>query len=270
LILLSTTALILFLPKLLGFILVTVRQREAAFFGGKLKLLFSLCAEIVVSTLLAPIRMLVHSKFVFMTLMGKKISWRPPPREEKSTGWKQAWRFHRKGMFIAIIWTVLLFVFNRSFFWWLSPILFPLIFSVPLSVWSSRTDLGQKSRRWGLFPTPHELKPTLEILMLNEYMQQHGGSDRTAVEHQRVGFARAVVDPKVAALHLAFRRGKRKLSASIAGRRRGLVQKALRDGPNGLGRNEKMELLTDPAIFCELHQLVWELPKGEAAQKWGL
>jgi membrane glycosyltransferase len=270
LILLSTTLLILFLPKLLSFILVAFRQRQARLFGGGFRLLLSMLAEIVISTLLAPIRMLTHSKFVFMTIMGKRITWTPAPREENSTRWKQAWRFHCKGMLLAALWAVSLFFLNRSFFWWLSPILIPLIFSAPLSVWTSRIDLGQKARRMGLFLTPDELEPSREILMLDEYVREHGGDDRASFERQENGFARAVVDPQVAALHLAVRRGRRKLAASIAQRRRGLVQKALSRGPEGLRRDEKMELLTDPSCLCELHQLVWELPKGDAAKRWGL
>jgi membrane glycosyltransferase len=270
LILLSSTLLILFLPKLLSFVLVTVRQRQGALFGGGFKLLLSMCAEIVISTLLAPIRMLAHSKFVFITLIGKKITWNPPPREENSTQWKQAWHFHCKGMFLAALWAVSLFFLNRSFFWWLSPILIPLIFSVPLSVWTSRIDLGQQSRRLGLFLTPDELKPSREILVLDEYARRHGGNDRASFERREDGFVRAVIDPQVAALHLALRRGRRKLAAPIAERRHGLVQKALHYGPGGLRRDEKMELLTDPSCLCELHQLVWELPKGDAAQRWGL
>jgi membrane glycosyltransferase len=270
LILLSTTVIILFLPKLFSFFLVAVRQRQSALFGGGFKLLLSMCAEIVISTLLAPIRMLTHSKFVLLILMGKKIDWNPSPREENSIKWKQAWRFHRKGMLLAAIWAVSLFFLNRSFFWWLSPVLIPLIFSVPLSVWSSRADLGQKLRRRGLFLTPDELRPPREILMLDSYTQQHGGDDRASFERQEDGFVRAVVDPQVTGLHLAVRRGRRKLAASIAERRHRLVQKALHDGPESLRRAEKMELLTDPSSLCELHQLVWELPKGEAAGRWGL
>jgi membrane glycosyltransferase len=270
LILLSSTVLILFLPKLLSFILVVFRQRQARLFGGAFRLLLSMCAEIVMSTLLAPIRMLAYSKFVFMTLMGKRITWNPPSREEKSTPWKEAWHFHWKGMFLAILWAVSLYFLNRSFFWWLSPILIPLIFSVPISVWTSRFDLGQKSRRMGLFLTPDELEPAREILMLEEYVRLHGGYDQAGSDRREDGFVRAVVDPQVAALHLAARRGRRKLAPSIAGRRGELVKKALHSGPEGLRRDEKMELLTDPACLCELHQLVWELPKGDAAKRWGL
>ncbi len=47
-------------------------------------------------------------------------------------------------------WGTSVFYLNRSFFWWLVPILIPLLFSVPLSVWSSKDGVGRDFRRRGL------------------------------------------------------------------------------------------------------------------------
>jgi membrane glycosyltransferase len=56
----------------------------------------------------------------------------------------------------------------------------------------------------------------------------------------------------------------------VAARRQGLIEKALRDGPTSLRPEERIELLSDPAAFNELHQRVWELPGGDAARRWGI
>ena len=73
--LLAVTAAILFLPKLLAIVLVVLR-RQAAAYGGLVRLLFSVLVEIALSTLFAPIRMVFHARFVAMNLMGKTVAWR--------------------------------------------------------------------------------------------------------------------------------------------------------------------------------------------------
>jgi membrane glycosyltransferase len=49
-----------------------------------------------------------------------------------------------------------------------------------------------------------------------------------------------------------------------------LVLKALSGGPESLSPEEKTILLKDPDCVARLHLLVWELPGGEAARKWGI
>ena len=72
--LLATTAIILFLPKLLSALVILIKGR-AREFGGAAGLLASVLVEVIFSTLFAPIRMLFHSKFVFVTLMGQQVGW---------------------------------------------------------------------------------------------------------------------------------------------------------------------------------------------------
>lgn len=67
----STTATLLFLPKVLGVVLVFAQ--EAKRFAGGLRLIWSMLAELIVSMLLAPIRMLFHTRFVLTSLMGRTV-----------------------------------------------------------------------------------------------------------------------------------------------------------------------------------------------------
>src|SRR6185369_2884315 len=60
--LLAVTAIILFLPKLLSVVLILTKRGEAKLFGGTGKLTLSVLLEIIVSSLLAPIRMVFHSR----------------------------------------------------------------------------------------------------------------------------------------------------------------------------------------------------------------
>ena len=64
------TALLLFLPKILSVLLVP-RARAWRATAAALKLVASVAGEIVMSMLLAPIRMLFHTRFVVTALLGR-------------------------------------------------------------------------------------------------------------------------------------------------------------------------------------------------------
>ena len=53
-----------------------------------------------------------------------------------------------------------------DFFWWLVPVITGLVLSIALTVWTSRTDVGQWARRTGLFLTPEETDPPRELRRL--------------------------------------------------------------------------------------------------------
>jgi membrane glycosyltransferase len=268
--LLLSTFIILLLPKLFSIVLIVFRQKRAAAFGGLFRLFLSVGAEVLTSTLLAPHRMLAHSKFVFLTLLGTNITWNPPPREDKDTGWGVAFRYHGWGMLLALLWGGVLFIVNRPFFWWLVPVLTPLVLAVPISVWSSRVSLGHKAKNLGLFLIPEEISPPPELLMARACEREAGNTSFSPAQVMSSGFVQAIVDPFVSEMHLAFRRKKSKATEGLPETRHQLVLKALSGGPESLSPEEKTILLKDPDCVARLHLLVWELPGGEAARKWGI
>lgn len=266
--LLVSTAVILFLPKLFSIVLVALQNRSREF-GGLLRLVASVLAEVVVSTLLAPIRMLFHSKFVFITLLGGQIGWGSQNRSDEATTWGDAWRFHGGGSLLALAWGALVYLVNPSFFWWLSPILTALVLAVPVSVLTSQLWLGRAARRLGLFLTPEETDPPAELRALHTYLEQAAASDDSPLASQP-GFVRAVVDPRIHRLHLSQIGGPRRLKDEVRLRRQELLDQALQEGPQALSDRDKRELLSDPASLRALHLAVWQLPAGKAAQRWGL
>ncbi|MGH7822481.1 MAG: glucans biosynthesis glucosyltransferase MdoH, partial [Candidatus Binatia bacterium] len=82
--LLSVTLIILFVPKILAALLVLLRG-GARTFGGVMRFLLSIFLETVASSLLAPIRMVFHTKYVLTNLIGRTVSWRSPPRGDLET-----------------------------------------------------------------------------------------------------------------------------------------------------------------------------------------
>jgi len=269
--LLASTGVILFLPKFLS-LLVIFKQKRSAEFGGKLKLILSILTEIIFSFLFAPIRMLFHSKFVFFTLLGQQVGWTSQQRSEQGTSWKEAFHFHLTGTIIGLAWGSVLFLFNRSFFWWNTPIIIPLVLSIPLSVLSSSIALGKKFHRWGIFLIPEEISPPPELKLLQNELTRQEVYLPTLSIFNRYGFIRAVIDPRLNALHRSLLRGerKRKFAPSIIQRRQQLIEKAINKGPDSLSRQEKKELLLDPDSLLQLHEQLWETADLEIAQRWGI
>ncbi|HEX9910353.1 MAG TPA: glucans biosynthesis glucosyltransferase MdoH, partial [Desulfatiglandales bacterium] len=220
--LLGTTAIILFMPKLFSILLIMFKKGQVRQYGGSLKLFVSLGLEVFLSALFAPVRMLFHSKFVFITLLGRQVGWGPQQRSDLGTGWLEAVRFHGVGTLLALIWAATLFVINRSFFWWNSPIFIPLILSIPLSVWSSRASVGRSFRMLGLLLTPEEVEQPRELRALEASL---ASEEKTFASSPGAGgFVKAIVNPIVNAIHLGLLRNKqRKLAQAIAGGRAGLL-----------------------------------------------
>ncbi len=263
LLLLAGTGTLLFLPKLLALALVALRG-ESRLFGGPLRLAASALAEVLLSTLLAPVRMHFHSRFVFLTLLGRQVGWGGQTRDDRGTAWSEALRFHGLSSLLGLAWGLALLLYSPAFLPWISPIIVSLVLSAPLSVFTSRRTAGLAARRLGLFLIPEETSPPPEIAGVEEHRERlaHARASHPAARVR--GFARVVLDPGALGLHLALLRGPRRLAPEVAARRDRLLAKALERGPEALSGREKKELLQDPARLAELHRRVWDLPAWSA------
>jgi membrane glycosyltransferase len=261
--LIAVIGMILFFPKALSIALIAFRRRESRAYGGVIALTVSVVLEIILSSLLAPIRMTFHSRFVLMNLLGRTVAWRSQGRDEAATGWREALRHHGIDSLVASAWGTCLFVLNPHYFLWVTPIIGALILAVPTSVVTSRVRVGERTRRWGLFLIPEETNPPTELRDATELQRA------TNQTPEQDGFVRAAVDPFVNAMHRALLRGRRSLRGSIRTARRALLERALADGPSSLGARERRVLLMDPDMTDELHRRVWALPEREQAGRWG-
>jgi membrane glycosyltransferase len=267
-ILTCVTAVVLFVPKVLG-ILAAVITGAARGFGGAVRLVLSALLEVVFSTLMAPIRMVFHTRFVVLNLLGRTVEWKSAPREDEATSWGEAIRRHVVDSTLASVWAIALYLLEPGYFWWITPILGSLAVSVPLSVVTSRVDLGDRVRKLGLFMIPEETAPPQELRDFSaRYEELHaaaGPADPNEV------FAAAVRDPGPWALHLAMmRHHPRRLRKDITDTRYATALRAVTEGPDGLGMRERRIILADPAIMTFVHEGVWSLPDGESAARWGL
>jgi membrane glycosyltransferase len=158
--LLMVTAMFLLLPKILSVLLVFLSRDKMARFGGVMRLSISVILETVFSMLLAPLRMIFHAWYVVLNLLGQKLVWKAQSRRLKKISFFRAFRAYWPGMLGAFVWSVIAYAVNKTLFWWVSAMVIPLLFAVPISVFFSNPSLGLFFRDHGLFLTPVETAPS--------------------------------------------------------------------------------------------------------------
>ncbi|EIK96850.1 glucosyltransferase MdoH [Pseudomonas sp. M47T1] len=252
----STTIVLLFLPKLLSIILIWAKGAKE--YGGRIKVTISMLLEMLFSMLLAPVRMLFHTRFVLAAFLGWAATWNSPQRDDDSTPWSEAVRRHGPQTLLGFFWALLVCWLNPSFLWWLTPIVGSLMLSIPVSVISSRTNLGLSARDDKLFLIPEEYDTPQELISTDQYTHEnrwHALKD---------GFVRAVVDPQQNALACALATARHHSVAPIEAMREERIRKALAAGPQKLDGNTRLHLLSDPVALARLHALVW----SEGNESW--
>lgn len=153
----------LIFPKFLGLIIYLKENKDKKLIGGWLGAPKSVLAEIVMSALNAPIMMMFQSKFVFDIFAGNDAGWSTQNRGDRGTSFKEARERHFWHMMLGITATIVIWFYAHSLFWWMLPITVGLIFSIPISMLSSRVRAGQFFRRRKYFIIPEEVEPP-EIL----------------------------------------------------------------------------------------------------------
>jgi membrane glycosyltransferase len=159
--LLTATAILLFLPKGMALGVALMREREA--WGGGVRLTLSALLEALFAVVVAPIMMLIHTRFVLAILAGKNVGWDAQPRRARAIPWKEAWR--RTGWVAAAgtAWTAVTLVFSAPFVLWLSPILVGLLVVAPLVRWTSAPGAGIATRRRRILLVPAEVVLPAEL-----------------------------------------------------------------------------------------------------------
>jgi membrane glycosyltransferase len=258
--LMAVTAAILFLPKFLSVLLLVVKRQRLRSYGGVSRLFASIVVETLLGSLLAPIRMVFHTRFVVQNLLGRTVSWTSQGRDDNQTGWGEALRKHGFDTIFATVWGLGLYWLNPDYFWWVTPIIGALLVSIPLSVMSSRVSVGDAARRMGLFVIPEETDPPQELRDLASILEQEQAAQAALPLAQRNGLERAVVDPYVNALHRALLRRPRRVRAEIRAMRAALVERLLGQGTRALTPREQRIVFNDPDSVDQLHAEVWQLP----------
>jgi membrane glycosyltransferase len=269
---------VIMLPKFLSLLDLANDWPRRKQFGGLLNAFGGVVGETIFSTLHAPLLMLWHTRFVITNIAGISVGWTTQKRSADGTDWLYAVQRHWGHMLIGIIWGWFTWKLDPGLFWWFTPVLAGMVLSVPLSVLTSRRNLGTRAKSMGLFLTPEETGPPVELISLRSRMKIHGLTSEDSPQfHIHAGLATAVLDPYVNAVHVSLLREKqlnpvyaehfKRLGANTEAAR-DLGEKLLVWGPGRLNPAERMIVLADQAVMVWLHQQAWLRPEDKLAPWW--
>jgi membrane glycosyltransferase len=267
---------VLMLPKVLALLDLAMDRPRCRAFGGLRHAAASAVAETVFSALHAPLQMLWHSKFVATILMGVGVHWGPQKRTADGITWSEAARQHWAHTVIGLIWGAGAWWLHAPSFWWFIPVAAGMVLSIPLSVFTSRATWGARARQSGLFITPEEKTPPVELAELRARMSALAAAGEIKPRPAGSGLAEAVLDPYVNAIHVSLLREKRlnpeykeALTRLGVGRPEvsALGEKLLAAGPDALKPKEKLLILSDADAMPWLHHQAWVRP-GETLAPW--
>jgi membrane glycosyltransferase len=270
--------IVILLPKVLSLIDLARDWPRRQEFGGLFKATAGVVGETIFSTLHAPLLMLWHTRFVLTNLAGISVAWTTQHRTADGTHWFYALQRHWGHTLIGVLWGWFTWKLDPGLFWWFTPVLAGMVFSVPLSVLTSRRSLGAHAKFLGLFLTPEETKPPAELVSLRSRMKIHeltGNGSLPARHH--AGLAAAVLDPYINAIHVTLLREKelnpvyaeqfKKIGAGTDAVR-DLGEKLLAVGPDKLKSSERLAVMADQRVMVWLHQQVWLRPEEKLAAWW--
>lgn len=265
-----TTALLL-LPKVIALIDLSNRPEERAHFGGWRTLSMGIVLETIIFTLLAPVLMMFHSKFIALTLLRQNITWGSQRRgREGGAAWRESFFGHLDQTLIGIVAAVVVYHLNVSVALWMSPVLAGLILSIPLSYFTGSLAAGHWFRKKSLFITPLETAPEKEVVQVAEEMEGEEAKEVPEELSADYGLLQATLDPQVNAAHVALLRTKEDPSPSSEARFEALRNQLLTKGPDALKTSDKIALLTDAESMMLLHESIWARPGTELAPWWQL
>jgi len=262
---------LLFLPKVIAVFDLRRRPEAVATYGSWGSVIKGMFLETGIFTLLAPVLMLFHSKFIVLTLCRQNVSWGSQRRgREGAAAWEEAISEHWGHTLAGIIGTVITYRIDPRLAAWMSPVLLGLICSIPLSFITGSLGAGLALKRHGIFLTPDETAPTPELLSVTQNMEMAGGPGRPVPEELEgdYGLLQAVLDPYVNAVHGALLRTKDEQPAASETRFEGLRAKLIQYGPQALTPKEKVGLLLDGESVRLLHDEIWSAPTERLAPWW--
>ncbi len=144
----------LLFPKLIGAVLFGLRRSTRRAYGSGIMYVGSICVELLLSVLYAPIMMVQHTKATISALLGRGVAWVPQNRSEAGYGWIATIRFHWvETIFGAVLMSGIL---SGSVSVLILPIAVSLAFAVPLSKLSA-LPVANAGPRVLRMDTPHTL-----------------------------------------------------------------------------------------------------------------
>jgi len=265
-ILLAVTAMLIFLPKTVILLDEVITGRM--FKPLKLRFLtfFSSLLDTVVFTLMAPVLMIFHSRFVVYTIVGKSVSWVTQRRKiDGGINWSEILFTFLSVTLLGLAWGVIGWFVSKAFLIWISPILFSLVISILVAAMVSS---GRSGRRLGLFLTPEEHEPPTVLKNMQQNLEEIKDRIQLSPELERhYGLMQVCLDPYVNGLHVSLLRRRRTIEVSSAYLKE-ISHRLITQGPQTLNAQELKALMHDTDTVTNLHYRIWSAADHELAPFW--
>ena len=270
LLLFAFTMALLMLPKAIALLDLRARPNDVPGFGGWRRIAAGVVAETVIFTLIAPVLMLFHTKFVVLTLAGRNVSWGSQRRGRAgASALEETIAAHTSHTLIGLGAAIIAWRISPVLAVWMSPILAGLVLSIPVSYLTGSFELGLKMRARGLFQTPEETSPQTALVRLAERMGvRRRGALPQSVLQEHTGLLQDILDPYVNAVHVALLRAKEDPPPALEERLSDLRDRLMRDGPEALTPRERIALLMDIDSVNTLHHDIWSSSPDALAEWW--
>ena len=257
LLLFALTIGILLAPKFLGLAIALIEPKTRRGSGGALALIASTFVEIVMSAAFAAIMMLIQSGSVAQILSGRDTGWNPQRRDDGSIPLTSIARRHRAHTLLGVITLFAAMLISPSLVIWMSPTIFGLIFSIPLSWASGNLSLGLGMRRMGLLRTPEETSPPGVVARANALAAELALTGRDHDDALQAIWA----DAALRTAHESFlgeasrrRRGDVDVETAVAAAKLNDAQ-TLEDARAWLNSRQRLAVLSDRALIAMLARL---------------
>jgi len=272
LVLFLVTLTMLTLPKVLAVLLTVFNRARRTAFRGALRVLAGFAVEHLLSALLAPVQMCFNSRFIVEIMMGRDVPWNPQSRDSGSAiDWGGIFRAHAGLTAIGVIWAMVALGINPAFFWWMSPVTFGLMGSIPIAALLSLRSVGLRRPRLKLFVIPAESHPPAVVTHLEKNLEttrKHLAPPDWIAPHY--GLMQVLLDPYLNAAHASMLRHRRLTVRPPNRYLKDLEDRLLSKGPEDLNRREQMALLLNAQAVAEIHDRIWQLPEALLSPWWKL
>ncbi len=153
------TMLMLFLPKILGYLAMLADPVERRGCGGALRSLAGVLIESVLAALMAPIVMFRQSRGVAEVLAGRDSGWEAQQRDDGSVPLGALVRSYGGLTLFGAFMGLLAWAVSPGLALWMLPVVLGMVLSIP-TVWlSSARTPGRWLRRHGILCIPEEVQP---------------------------------------------------------------------------------------------------------------
>jgi membrane glycosyltransferase len=146
-------------PKVLAWVQMLRTPGEGGRFGGAVLAALNVLIETLLSTLVAPLIMLSHSRSLSAVIAGRDSGWLAQPREQGGAELSKAVRLHTLDTAIGVMLGLAALTTSARPLLWMAPVIAGLALAIPLAAVGASSRLGRAARRTGILLVPEEERP---------------------------------------------------------------------------------------------------------------